>query len=61
MLGEFKFYQHVFVHLFGKKLLFDINGLIEFLSTKVYTFLANLFQKKPLQKSSKKISYNFGD
>ena len=50
MLGEFKFYQHVFVHLFGKKLLFDINGLIEFLSTKVYTFLANLFQKKTFAK-----------
>ena len=33
MLGEFKFDQHDFVHLFWKKLLFEINGLIEFLST----------------------------
>ena len=44
MLGEFKCDQHVFVHLFRKKLLFDINGLTEFLSTQMRTFLANLFQ-----------------
>ena len=45
MLGEFKCDQHVFVHLFRKKLLFDINGLTEFLSTQMHAFLANLFQK----------------
>ena len=44
MLGEFKCDQHVFVHLFRKKLLFDINGSTEFLSTQMRTFLANLFQ-----------------
>ena len=44
MFGEFKCDQHVFVHLFRKKLLFDINGLTEFLSTQMRTFLANLFQ-----------------
>ena len=44
MLGEFKCDQHVFVHLFRKKLLFDINGSTEFLSTQMRTFLANFFQ-----------------
>ena len=44
MLGEFKCDQNVFVHLFRKKILFDINGLTEFLSTQMPTFLANLFQ-----------------
>ena len=44
MLEEFKCDQHVFVHLFRKKLLFDINGSTEFLSTQMRTFLANLFQ-----------------
>ena len=44
MLGEFKCDQHVFVHLFRKKLLFDINGSTEFLSTQMRAFLANLFQ-----------------
>ena len=44
MLGEFKCDQQVFVHLFRKKLLSDINGSIEFLSTQMCTFLANLFQ-----------------
>ena len=44
MLGEFKCDQHVFVHLFRKKLLFDINGSTEFLSTQMRTFLADFFQ-----------------
>ena len=44
MFGEFNYDQHVFVHLFRKKLLFDINGSTEFLSTQMRTFLANLFQ-----------------
>ena len=44
MLGKFKCDQSVFVHLFRKKLLFDINDLTEFLSTQMRTFLANLFQ-----------------
>ena len=44
MLGEFKCDQHVFVHLFRKNLFFDTNGSIEFLSTQMRTFLANLFQ-----------------
>ena len=38
MLGEFKCHQHVFVHLLRKKLLFDINGSTEFLSTQMHTF-----------------------
>ena len=46
MLGEFKRDQHVFVHLFRKKLLFDIKGLTEFLSTQMRTFVANLFQNR---------------
>ena len=46
MLGEFKCDQHVFVHLFRKKLLFDINGSTEFLSIQMRPFLANLFQNK---------------
>ena len=41
MLGEFKCDQCVFVHLFRKKLLFDINDSTEFLSTQVLIFLAN--------------------
>ena len=45
MLGEFKCDQHVSVHLFRKKILFDKNGSTEFLSTQIRTFLANLFQK----------------
>ena len=45
MLGEFKCDQHVSVHLFRKKILFDINGSTELLSTQTHTFLANLFQK----------------
>ena len=44
MLGEFKRDQHVFVHIFRKKLLFDISGSTDFLSTQMRTFLANLFQ-----------------
>ena len=32
MLGEFKCDQYVFVHLFRKKLIFDINGSTKFLS-----------------------------
>ena len=44
MLGEFKCDQHVFVHLFRKKLLFDINKSTEFLGTQMRTFLANLVQ-----------------
>ena len=44
MLGEFKCDENVYVHLFRKKLLFDINGLTEFLSTQMRTFLANLFE-----------------
>ena len=44
MLGEFTCDQHVFVHLFRKKILFHINGSTEFLSTHMRTFLANLFQ-----------------
>ena len=44
MLGEFKCDQHVFVHLFRRKILFDINGSTEFLSTQMCTSLANLFQ-----------------
>ena len=43
MLGEFKCDQHL-VHLFRKKLLFDINSSTEFLITQMRTFLANLFQ-----------------
>ena len=42
MLGEFKYDQYVFVHLFRTKLLFDINDSAEFLSTQVRTFLALL-------------------
>ena len=45
MLGQFKYNRHVFVHLFRKNLLLDINGLTEILSTQMGTFLANLFQK----------------
>ena len=37
MLGEFKCDQHVFVHLFRKKLLFDIDDSTEFLSTEMHT------------------------
>ena len=44
MLGEFKCDQPVFVHLFRKEILFDINGSTEFLSTQMRTFFANLFQ-----------------
>ena len=44
MLGQFKCNQRVFVYLFRKKLLFDINDSTEFLSTQMHTFLANLFQ-----------------
>ena len=44
MFGEFKCDQYVFVHLFRKKLLFDINDSIEILSTQMRTFLADLFQ-----------------
>ena len=43
MLGEFKFDQQIFVYLFRKKMLFDINGSTEFLITEMSTFLANLF------------------
>ena len=45
MLGEFKCDQHVFVHLFRKKSLFDINGSTEVLNPQMRKFLANLFQK----------------
>ena len=45
MLGKFKCDQHVFVHLFRKKLIFDINSLTEFLSAQMRIFLANLFQE----------------
>ena len=44
ILGEFKSDQNSFVHLFRKKLLFDINGSTEVLSRQMRTFLANLFQ-----------------
>ena len=44
MLGEFKCDQHVFVHLFRKKILFDINDSTEFLGIQMCTFLVNLFQ-----------------
>ena len=44
MLGDFKCDQHVFMHLFRKKLIFDINNSTEFLSAQMRTFLANLFQ-----------------
>ena len=44
MLEEFKCDQHVFVHLFRKRLLFDINGSTEYLSIQMRTFVANLFQ-----------------
>ena len=44
MLGEFKCDEQIFVHLFRKKLLFEINDSTEFLSTHLRTFLANLFQ-----------------
>ena len=37
VLGEFKCNQHVFVHLFRKKLIFDINSLTKFLSTQMGT------------------------
>ena len=37
MFGKFKCDQHVFVHLFRKKILFDINGSTEFLSTQMRT------------------------
>ena len=54
MLEEFKCDQHVFVHLFRKKLLFDINGLTEFLSTQMLTFLANFFQDNPCKSHARK-------
>ena len=44
MLGELKCDQHVSVHLFRKKVFFDINGPKELLITQIHTFLANLFQ-----------------
>ena len=44
ILGEFKSDQNSFVHLFRKKLLFDINGSTEVLRRQMRTFLANLFQ-----------------
>ena len=44
MLGEFKHDRHVFVHLFRRKIRFDINGSTEFLSPQMCTSLANLFQ-----------------
>ena len=44
MLGEFKCDQQVFVHLFKKKLLFDINGSAKFLSIQMRKFVANLIQ-----------------
>ena len=44
MLGEFKCDQHVFVHLFRKRLLFDTNDPTEVLGIQMRTFLANLFQ-----------------
>ena len=43
MLGEFKCDQHVFVHLFRKKLFFDMDDSTEFLGTEMHTVLANLF------------------
>ena len=49
MLGEFKCDEQIFVHLFRKKLLFEINDSTEFLSAHFRTFLANLFQNN-LQK-----------
>ena len=44
MLGEFKCDQQVFVHLSRKKILFDINGSAEVLSTQMRTFFVNLLQ-----------------
>ena len=44
MLGESKYDQHDFVHLFRKNLFFDINSSTEFLSTQMHKFLANLFR-----------------
>ena len=44
MLGEFKCDQHVFVHLFRKDLLFEMNGSTELLRTQMGTFLSNLFE-----------------
>ena len=43
-VGKFKCDQQAFVHLFRKKLRFDINGSVEFLSTQMRRFLANLVQ-----------------
>ena len=59
MLGEFKCDQHDFVHLFRKNLFFDINSSTEFLSTRMLTFLANLFQNNQVQESCKEVNCNF--
>ena len=44
MLGEFKCDQHIFGHLYKKKMFFDINGTTQFLSTQMHTFLSNSLQ-----------------
>ena len=44
MFGEFKCDQHAFVYLFRKKLIFDINGSTEFLSTQMRSFLLICFK-----------------
>ena len=55
MLGEVKCDQQVFVHLYRKNLIFEINSSADFLITQIGTFLANLFQSSLCKSHSRRL------